>query len=364
MKKENNERVEVAEIADSFREKGLGIITVEINGSDFKKSLTYKDLNLPNDVERELAMLGRKAVLSKAYPLELRKNKEQVYTYLDKRGVRFGSFGTWVVPLHEYKEVVEELRSKQEAREDIKRRLMANYNDEVENFAIAADGLRPGFGDIVRRNAFTIEHVEGQISMHITAQDEMLAGVGGGAIIGLGRMARDYEQSLLKKAKQTNSRPRLTRKTTEKLRDLREYCQRFNFLTDALVEAEQLLDEAIASMPSEVKSGEPYLDETAALMRVLKLIQKADELQGMVNVPSMEIDPDAFNSFESISSGTTESDIDSPMVPEPESEGSDVEEDLSFGMFSTSASELVSNDSETQEIPDDEDEVMTGLFFS
>lgn len=273
---------DVLAVADALKSQGMALINISINGSDFKRSLSYKDLGLSKDIQRELASLGRKAVLGKEYPLQLRKNKEQTYTYMDKMGVRFGSFGTWAVPLDIYNEVHEQLRHKQMERNVIKDALVANYQDELEKFADEAEAMRPGFGEIVRKNAFSKEHIIDQVSMNISPQEEIMGGIATGALQGLGRIAREYEQSILKAAKNANTRPVITRFTRSKLVEMEEYCMRFMFLTSVLNNASILIKDTIAVLPATVVKKEPYLDETSKVMTTLKLLQSADELEGVV----------------------------------------------------------------------------------
>ncbi|WP_122053629.1 DUF3150 domain-containing protein [Vibrio sp. Evd11] len=276
---------DVLAVADALKAQGMALINIDINGSDFKRSLSYKDLGLSKDVERELATLGRKAVLGKEYPLQLRKNKEQVYTYMDKMGVRFGSFGTWAVPLDIYNEVHVQLKAKQDERNIIKDALVQNYQQELDKFADAAEALRPGFGEIVRKNAFDKDHIIEQISMNISAQEDIMGGIATGAVQGLGRIAREYEQSILKAAKKANTRPVITRFTRSKLQEMEEYCMRFMFLTSVLNDASVLIKKTIAELPATVVKGESYLDETSKVLTALKLLQTADELEGVVSVP-------------------------------------------------------------------------------
>lgn len=291
-----NDPSEVLAVADALKAQGMALINISINGSDFKRSLSYKDLGLSEDIQRELASLGRKAVLGKEYPLQLRKNKEQTYTYMDKMGVRFGSFGTWAVPLDIYNEVHQQLRAKQVEREFIKDALVANYQDELEKFAVEAEEMRAGFGEIVRKNAFSKEHIIEQVSMKISPQEEIMGGIAASALQGLGRIAREYEQSILKAAKKTNTRPVITRFTRSKLVEMEEYCMRFMFLTSVLNDASVLIKNTIAELPGTVVKAKPYLDETSKVMTTLRLLQSADELEGIVMSAGSNVELD-FGDF-------------------------------------------------------------------
>ncbi|QFT13366.1 DUF3150 domain-containing protein [Vibrio sp. THAF190c] len=334
----NNEKKnpsEVLGVADALKSQGMALINISINGSDFKRSLSYKDLGLSEDIQRELASLGRKAVLGKEYPLQLRKNKEQTYTYMDKMGVRFGSFGTWAVPLDIYNEVHEQLRHKQMERNVIKDALVANYQDELEKFAAEAEDMRPGFGEIVRKNAFSKEHIIDQVSMYISPQKEIMSGIATGAIQGLGRIAREYEQSILKAAKKGNTRPVITRFTRSKLVEMEDYCMRFMFLTSVLHNASLLIKKTIAVLPSTVVKSEDYLDETSHVMTTLKLLQSADELDGVV----LSMDSSNEVEFDDYVDSTT-TDVESEIQSSPGSEqdqtlnspfDTDVDTDMTFG---------------------------------
>jgi hypothetical protein len=318
---------EVLGVKEALKEQGLALINVDINGSDFKRSLSYKDLGLDKDVERDLATLGRKSVLGKKYPLELRKNKESVYNYMDKMGIRFGGFGTWAVPTTIYEEVHQQLRDKQSERDAIKEMLVSHYDELVVEFANEAEELRPGFGAIVKANAFDVAHVIEQISMNVSPQEDIMSGVGQGAVDGLGRIAYEYEQAILTAAKKGNTRPVITRFTRNKLQEMKDYCDRFMFLTTVLNNAGQLIQETLAILPATVIKTNAYLNETSKVMTTLKLLQKADELDGVV---TPQAQPEV--AFDDIDDEEDESNED----PALESESnSDVEESISLATIET-----------------------------
>jgi len=112
-----------------------------------------------------------------------------------------------------------------------------------------------------------------------------MGGIATGAVQGLGRIAREYEQSILKAAKKANARPVITRFTRSKLQEMEEYCMRFMFLTSVLNDASVLIKKTIAELPATVVKGESYLDETSKVLTTLKLLQTADELEGVVSAP-------------------------------------------------------------------------------
>lgn len=273
--------IEMSEMSEALKDKGLALVRVEVAGSDFKKSLKSKEIGLDKDIERELATLGRKSVLGNEYPRRLRNNKDQVYTYLDKMGVRFGTFGTWAVPVNIYKEVTDFLEEKKHERDCIKEMLLRHYDAELEAFAEKAESMRPGFGQVVRENAYDKDHIRAQIQMSIEMQDDIMGGVALSAVHGLSRMAKDYEQKIMKKAKDSNSSPVITRFTRSKLEEMRDYCYRFVFLTSVLNQASDVIQDAIDCLPATVVKGNRYPDETSKVMTVLKLLRTPDDLEGI-----------------------------------------------------------------------------------
>lgn len=273
--------IEMSEMSEALKDKGLALVRVEVAGSDFKKSLKSKEIGLDKDIERELATLGRKSVLGNDYPRRLRNNKDQVYTYLDKMGVRFGTFGTWAVPVNIYKEVTDFLEEKKHERDCIKEMLLRHYDAELEAFAEKAESMRPGFGQVVRENAYDKDHIRAQIQMSIEMQDDIMGGVALSAVHGLSRMAKDYEQKIMKKAKDSNTSPVITRFTRSKLEEMRDYCYRFVFLTSVLNQASDVIQDAIDCLPATVVKGNRYPDETSKVMTVLKLLRTPDELEGI-----------------------------------------------------------------------------------
>ncbi|MFC5079668.1 hypothetical protein VTH8203_01491 [Vibrio thalassae] len=279
---DSNQNLELASVSDALKSKGLALIQIKITGSDFKKALNYQDIGLKKDVEAELASLGRKSVFEKKYPNLLRNNKEQIYTYLDKMGVRFGSFGTWAVPVELYKEVHQFLIDKQNEREEIKSQLIRNYDTLLMEFAEQAEEIRPGFKQIVLANAYDKAYIEVQIGMAIMVQDDVIGGIGLSAVDGMVKLAKGYEHEMMKAAKAANSRPKITRFTRSKLEEMRDYCIRFTFLTNVLQDAATLIEQTISILPQSVAKNENYDKATSIVMTTLKLLATPDELMGIV----------------------------------------------------------------------------------
>lgn len=271
----------ISEVNDALKQQGLALVRIEISGTDFKKSLKSQDIGLEKEVERELATLGRKSVFSNEYPKLLRNNKDQSYTYLDKMGVRFGTFGTWAVPVNIYNDVIDFLEQKKQEREAIKMQLLISYEAELEQFAKRAEEMRPGFGKIVKQNAYNKSHIETQIQYVIEAQQDIMSSVSISAVQGLSRMAKDYETKLLKKAKDTKTKPTITRFTRNVLEEMRDYCLRFVFLTPVLNKAAEIVDATIDTLPPTVVKGHEYSKETSRLLMTLKLLRTPDELDGI-----------------------------------------------------------------------------------
>lgn len=271
----------ISEVSSALKDQGLALVRVDISGSDFKKTLRFKEIGLDKDIDRELATLGRKSVLGKEYPKLIRNNKDQIHTYLDRMGVRFGAFGTWAIPVNIYQEVIDFLNDKKDERDAIKERLLRDYEKELKSFSDKAESLRPGFGKIVLENAYTKDHIRSQIAMVIEPQKDIMSGISLSAVQGLSRMAKDYEFAIMKKAKDNNTRPVITRFTRSKLEEMRDYCYRFVFLTSVLNKAAEVIQDAIDGLPAIVVKGQPYLDETSRLMTALKLLHTPDELEGI-----------------------------------------------------------------------------------
>lgn len=291
----------ISQIGNSLKTQGLALVRVDISGSDFQKSLKSKDIGLNKELDKKLGALGRKKVLGSEYPKQLRNNRDQTHTYLDKMGVRFGQFGTWAVPVDIYNEVVDSLKDKQAERNRIKANLLRDYETEVHKFAEEAEELQEGFGEIVLENAYDKAHIESQIQFSIEVQDEMLSGVSISAINALSRMAKDYEYKILKKAKETNTRPVITRFTRNVLEEMREYCYRFVFLTNVLNQAAELIEDTIKCLPDTVVKGQQYLTETSTLMTTLKLLKTPDELEGIITLGQSDlsaVEPDELESDE------------------------------------------------------------------
>lgn len=265
-----------------LKKQGLALIEVKITGSDFKKALDPNDLGLKKNITPELATLGRKCVFDKKFPKLLRNNKDQTYVYLNKMGISFGPFGCWAVPIHLYDEVVEWLEAKKVEREEIKQEMLNRYDELLEDFAQKAESLQEGFGDIVRKNAYSESHIEHQIGFYINVQDDILNGISLNAVKGLSQMAKDYEKEIFKAAKQAGGAPNITRFTRTKLQDMKEYCLRFMFLTNVLNHASTLIDNTIAALPATIVRGEKYPEETSAVLTTLKLLENPDELEGIV----------------------------------------------------------------------------------
>ncbi|ENM5835085.1 hypothetical protein NTH44_003177 [Vibrio metoecus] len=273
---------EISEVSSALKDQGLALVRVDISGTDFKKSLKSRDIGLEKEVERELATLGRKSVFGNEFPKLLRNNKDQTYTYLDRMGVRFGAFGTWAVPVNIYKEVIDFLEQKKTDREVIKARLLRHYDTELQQFAKRAEELRPGFGKIVMDNAYCKDHIHAQIQFVIEAQNDIMSGVSLSAIQGLSRMAKDYEIKIMKKAKETNTRPVITRFTRSVLEEMRDFCYRFVFLTGVLNHAAELIQDTIDVLPPTVNKDQQYIEETSKLLTTLKLLREPDELEGII----------------------------------------------------------------------------------
>ncbi len=265
-----------------LKKQGLALIEVKITGSDFKKALDPNDLGLKKNITPELATLGRKCVFDKKFPKLLRNNKDQTYVYLNKMGIGFGPFGCWAVPVHLYEEVVEWLEVKKAEREEIKQEMLNRYDELLEDFAQKAEGLQEGFGDIVRKNAYSESHIEHQVGFYINVQDDILNGISLNAVKGLSQMAKDYEKEIFKAAKQAGGAPNITRFTRTKLQDMKEYCLRFMFLTSVLNHASTLIENTIAQLPATIVRGEKYPEETSTVLTALKLLENPDELEGIV----------------------------------------------------------------------------------
>ncbi|MGR5296959.1 DUF3150 domain-containing protein [Vibrio mediterranei] len=270
------------DFGQGLKKQGLALIEVKITGSDFKKALDPNDLGLKKNITPELATLGRKCVFDKKFPKLLRNNKDQTYVYLNKMGISFGPFGCWAVPVHLYEEVVEWLEGKKAEREVIKQEMLNRYDELLEDFAQKAESLQEGFGDIVRKNAYSESHIEHQIGFYINVQDDILNGISLNAVKGLSQMAKDYEKEIFKAAKASGSAPNITRFTRTKLQDMREYCLRFMFLTNVLNHASTLIDSTIAALPATIVRGEKYPEETSEVLTTLKLLENPDELEGIV----------------------------------------------------------------------------------
>lgn len=287
------------ELTDALKDQGLTLVSIDISGTDFKKSLNYKELGLAEDVERELATLGRKSVNSNKFPKLLRNNKDQAYKYLDTYGVRFGTggwTGSWAVPSDLAAEVITQMEAFREQRLEIKRRLLNAYETDLEDFITFAESKRPGFGEIIRQNAYDKSYVEAQIDFKISHQGDIVNSVSQSAITGLIRNVKEYENAILKKAKESNTRPIISRFTRSKLEEMRDYCYRFTFLTDVLIKAADLLEETINCLPTTVIRSEQYLTETSKVMTTLKLLHTPDELEGIdvVTVQPETEDSDDF----------------------------------------------------------------------
>lgn len=345
------------ELTNALKDYGVTIISVAISGTDLKKSLSYKDLGLDKDVERELASLGRKSVHSNKWPNLFRKNKEKVYNYLDTYGVRFGVgswTGTWAIPNGLLKEVNGQLEAFKEERMEIKRAFLSVYNTELEEFIVRANSLRPGFGEAVRKNAYDKSYVDAQIGFEIHSQGDMVDSISVSAVQGLVRIVKEYEKGILDAAKADKKAPIITRFTRSKLEEMRDYCYRFTFLTSVLVKAAELIEETLECLPSSVVRGELYTEETSKVMTTFKLLHTPDQLDG-ISIKSVSVEVGAIDLFDD------DEDQDEQAI-ENQTQGSDSTADT--GVEDTHSESISTDAVSTDESDDFEDEDDEGYFFN
>lgn len=269
--------------------EGLSLIRVTISGCTFLRKLDYTDIGLPKDMEKELGSLGSKHVLNREFPSEWQRNTTQAYKYMDSVGISFGE-KVWAVRTSDYDEIVKEVHERFYTKAmSLKANLLENYEEQVESFADEAESLRSGFRELVLSQAFKKSYLERQLSFEIESQKEMIDAIPRSSVVGLGRMAKEYHDALLKRANDNKTPVCITRQSRNKLVEMLQYCVKFSFVTNALVNAKHMIEDVINILPSKVVANGRYKQETSLMLQLLVNLQNADKLSGIKIVSKEDV---------------------------------------------------------------------------
>lgn len=229
--------------------EGLSLIKFSVSTCTFRRKLRFNEIGLKKDVERTLASLGSKKVLSQDKPKAFRACKERGETLLSKVGVRF-SKDIWVVPTPLYALKLGELLDIQSEALEIKEDIITNLQQYVEEFAQMAESLEVGFGDHVRNAAYKEDYLNEQLQFVVEGAEEIELTLAHKLTASVVEKAASYYELLEKnRVKYNRSTFEVTRNTRSKLEELQSFINGMSFLDSSVAYMGVLIQQYLDTLP-------------------------------------------------------------------------------------------------------------------
>lgn len=237
--------------------EGLSLIKFSVSSCTFRRKLRFNEIGLKKDVERTLASLGSKKVLSQDKPKAFRTCKERGETLLYKTGIKF-SKDIWAVPTGQYSKTLGELQDIQKEALAIKEDIITNLHQYVEEFAQMAESLEAGFGDHVRNAAYRGEYLDEQLQYIVEGAEEMELTLAHKLTASVVEKATSYYELLEKnRVKYNRTTFEVTRNTRSKLEELQSFINGMAFLDTSVAYMGVLIQQYLDTLPDHYSDATP-----------------------------------------------------------------------------------------------------------
>ncbi|MBD1577664.1 hypothetical protein HC723_14730 [Vibrio sp. S11_S32] len=188
-----------------------GYTVIYINATQWtaKRSLKAEDLNLSQEITKEVATLGSLNCFDPKNIKMVRNLINQAYSYCYEFGVKFGD-GV-LLPISKKNWLIDRLTEVQHQIIQTRDLILSTYMSDLDGWVAEVESKVTGLGRVVRKQAFTPEYIERQIQFSWHGIEDKVGSLGSVLMDEMASKARKKLAELETKKQANHGRLKLTR---------------------------------------------------------------------------------------------------------------------------------------------------------
>lgn len=274
----------ISNISDFF--KDMTVVYLTVNTWTAKRKLSEKELGLkPGQFSAEVANLGSKTVFDKEKVKRLRNIKNEGEAFLSSVG--YNCLGGWAVPRQKLDEIQEKLIELQERYYLTKEDIINSYEVDLDNYAEFAELKMPGFGNVVRQAAYSVDYLENTLHFNTRYMEDELESPSDGLLEEIAREANNILETMDYSSSRASGKPRqFTRRAFRPLHTIKDKLNGMTFLDSCIRPVVDRLSQFLDSIPERGKLEQEWLFQ---LVSELTFLSDAENMRRYRSLQNSEI---------------------------------------------------------------------------
>lgn len=274
----------ISNISNFF--KDMTVVYLNVNTWTAKRKLDEQELGLkPGQFSTEIANLGSKTVFDKEKVKKLRNIKNEGETYLSTVG--YQCLGGWAVPRARLQEIEDKLTELRESYYFTKDEILRNYATDLDNYAEFAEAKMPGFGEVVRKAAYSVDYLENGLHFSYRWMESEVESPGDTLIEEIAGEAKAVLNSMDYTSVRDGGKPRqFTRRAFRPLHTIRDKLAGMVFLDSCIRPVVDRLSHFLDSIPEKGKLEQSWL---FSLVTELTFLADADNMRRYRSLQNSEM---------------------------------------------------------------------------
>lgn len=284
----------ISNISNFF--KDMTVVYLTVSTWTAKRKLDEKELGLkPGQFSSEIANLGSKTVFDKEKVKKLRNLKNEGETYLSTVG--YQCLGGWAVPRSRLDEIEDKLTELRERYYFTKDEILRTYGTDLAAYAEFAEQKMPGFGDVVRQAAYSVDYLENSLNFSYRWMESEVEHPGDTLLEEIASEAKAVLDGMDYTSVRGDGRPRqFTRRAFRPLHTIKTKLAGMVFLDSCISPVVDRLGQFLDAIPDKGKLEQSWL---YSLVTELTFLSDADNMRryrSLQNSEMLEEDDDTEQS--------------------------------------------------------------------
>lgn len=266
--------------------KDMTVVYLTVSTWTAKRKLDEKELGLkPGQFSSEVANLGSKTVFDKEKVKKLRNIKNEGETYLSTIG--YQCLGGWAIPRTRLNEVEDKLTDLRERYYFNKEEIIRTYETDLATYAEFAEAKMPGFGNVVRQAAYSVDYLENSLHFNLRWMENEVESPGDSLLEEIASDAKGVLNSMDYSSVQGNGTTRqFTRRAFRPLHTIKDKLAGMVFLDSCIRPVVDRLAQFLDSIPEKGKLEQAWLFQ---LVTELTFLADADNMRRYRNLQNSEM---------------------------------------------------------------------------
>lgn len=266
--------------------KDMTVVYLTVSTWTAKRKLDEKELGLkPGQFSSEVANLGSKTVFDKEKVKALRNIKNEGESFLSTMG--YQCLGGWAVPRSRLDEVEEKLTDLRERYYHTKEEIINTYESDLANYADFAELKMPGFGNIVRQAAYSVDYLQNSLQFNTRWMEDEVASPGDTLLEEIAVEASNILNSMdYTSARDGGKARQFTRRAFRPLHTIKDKLAGMVFLDSCIRPVVDRLAQFLDAIPEKGKLEQAWLFQ---LVTELTFLADADNMRRYRNLRNSEM---------------------------------------------------------------------------